>query len=476
MSYCIYIGKNHTETGYAYLAGYGDEPSSHWLEITPARTHLPGTTLSVGVTEQANFPGELIQIPQAEQTARYIAVNYSYYRGLPAPLTNGGLNEHHVAVRDVWSPSRPELQAMTPKPQTGLNYSDLARIVLARATSARHGVELMGNLIAEYGEATYGGNSHLIADAHEGWVVIQFAGGQGLWAAERLGANDIRISRPGYIGEMPLDYQTHPDFMGSANLVALAVAQGWYDPDSGEPFNVNKVYGDGKMRWDGATYVYEELVKRANSPHKISLRDVMWALRTPKLTGDRAGYGQIVPLRPDVAPELGMLWHTQTGAVAAPFVPVYLGVQAVPPEYQMHRYLTADEAALFVNIDRQPNKAKSRVPQAIESTRSAFASFKRLFYLTMQHHERFLPEVTEVWQAFEGRLMAQLPLVEETAVTLYAANQPELARHYLTYFSQTEAMAALRLAETLADSLEARTKLLFGIDAAQPDGSPEVIW
>jgi hypothetical protein len=59
---------------------------------------------------------------------------------------------------------------------------------------------------------------------------------------------------------------------------------------------------------------------------------------------------------------------------------------------------------------------------------------------------------------------------------LYAAGEAELAQNYLTYYCQTEAMNALRLAETLADSLEARTKLLFGIHQSQPNGSPDVIW
>jgi len=79
----------------------------------------------------------------------------------------------------------------------------------------------------EYGYATYGENSHLFADADEGWIVINFAGGQGLWAAQRLGPDDIRVSRPGYIGEIPADYQNHPNFMGSSNLISFAVRQGW---------------------------------------------------------------------------------------------------------------------------------------------------------------------------------------------------------------------------------------------------------
>jgi dipeptidase len=121
--------------------------------------------------------------------------------GVSRSIDHGGLNEYGVAARDVWSPSRPELQKLTPNPQHGLNYSDLSRIVMERAHSAREAVEIVGELIEKYGYATYGGNSHLFADAHEGWVLIDFAGGKGLWIAERLGPNDIRMSYPGYILE-----------------------------------------------------------------------------------------------------------------------------------------------------------------------------------------------------------------------------------------------------------------------------------
>ena len=67
------------------------------------------------------MPGKLIKIPQVSQTYKHIRVSYSYYLGAPSPLTNGGLNEHGVAVRDVWSKSRKELINMTPKNQTGPN-------------------------------------------------------------------------------------------------------------------------------------------------------------------------------------------------------------------------------------------------------------------------------------------------------------------------------------------------------------------
>ncbi len=50
MSYSFYIGKNLVAEGLAYLAGYGDEPSSHWLEIIPHQQHPSGESIEVGVT------------------------------------------------------------------------------------------------------------------------------------------------------------------------------------------------------------------------------------------------------------------------------------------------------------------------------------------------------------------------------------------------------------------------------------------
>ena len=473
MSYGLYIGKNHTSTGISYLAGYGDEPSSHWLEITPRQQHGPDAKVTVGVTQDADLPGLLSDIPQVTETARHIRVSYSYYKGTPAPLTNGGLNEYGVAVRDIWSPSRPELIEMTASTQTGPNYSDLARLILERAKTAREGVLLIGELIAQHGHSTYGGNSHLVADADEAWVVIEFAGGKNLWAAERLGADSIRASRPGYIGDIPIG-SAHPDFLYSPNLVSFAVEQGWFDPKGGQPFNLNLVYGDRRHRWAGVVWIEQEMTARSKRPQKIGIEDVMWAIRTSRLTGDTAGYGQVVPLGKQTRNELRMLWHTQIGSVAAPFVPVYMGVRDVPEEFRQHRYLTAGESTRF--IDTRKPKSVSIVPQAIESTRSATQIFKRLLNLTLRHHDVYLPEVTAVWEGIERQLLTAHQSVARAAELLIAAGERELALDYLTYFSKTELLRSLEVAETLAQALEARTRALYGFKPDPMPRSAEQIW
>lgn len=449
-SYGIYVGKNLTSDGSVFLGGYGDEPSSHWLEIIPARDWPSGSAIKAGATAESKYPGELIGIPQVRRTAKYITMNYSAYAGFPAPITNGGFNEHHVAARDIWSPSREELRNMTPRPQRGLNYSDISKIVMERARTAREAVEIAGALINQFGDATYGGNSHLFADREEGWVLIQFAGGKGLWVAERLGPDDIRVSRPGYIGEVPANYMNHPGFRGSANLISFAVEKGWYDPKDGKPFNANLAYGDGKMRHEAVAMMEQRLRKLAG---KITLTDMIAAVRTPELTRDTAGYGQVAHLRKTPHPELGVLWVAATSPLTAPFVPYHLGVTEVPAEFGRHRYLTEGEAARFMDHEWQ----------GIESTRYAFHVFKRLFYLVAEHRAEFLAEVTSAFTDFESRLAEAQPLVEKTALKLFEAGEPDLARAHLTYRSSTEAMNSLQLGEALASSIEARTKARYGI-------------
>ena len=334
----------------------------------------------MGVTAESDFPGSLSEIPQVTETARHIRVSYSYFRGVPAPLTNGGLNEHGVAARDVWSPSRPELNAMTPSTQNGPNYSDLSRLVLERARTAREGVELIGELTARHGHSTYGGNSHLIADADEAWVVIEFSGGQGLWAAERLGPDSIRVTAGLYRRDFrsrtatPI-FSTRPTSSPSRSNRDVSIPQ----EESGL-FNANLIYGDGQYRWAGVTWIEAwGLIARSKRPGKISIEDIAWAIRTPKLTGDTAGYGQIVPLGRQQHSELRVLWHTQIGSLAAPFVPVYMGVADVPEEFKQHRYLTAGESARCIDM-RKP-QALSIVLQQIEATRSAAQVFRRLLYV-----------------------------------------------------------------------------------------------
>lgn len=475
MSYGIYIGCNHTADGHAYLAGYGDEPSSHWLQIHPAEDYSSDATITVGVTPQADMPGCLSQIPQVSRTARNIRVNYSYYLGVPAPLTNGGLNEYGVAVRDIWSTSRDELIDMTPKDQSGPNYSDLARIVIERAKTAREGVDLIAQLIAEHGYSSYGGNSHLIADPDEAWVVIEFAGGKGLWVAERLGPDSIRASRPGYIGKIPL--QPNDDFLFPAHFFDTAIEQGWHDPADGV-FNVNAVYGDGKHRWEGVKWIESVMRERAELPQKIAVKDIFWSINTEKLTGDTAGYGQVVPLVHPKYSALRMMWHAPVGAVAAPLLPVFLGQTSVPAEYQQHRYLTYGESHRFQDVRKAmatPDSV-SLISQGVETAGSAVYAYKRLMHLAFQKPETILQEVRDHWSHVEAKANSELQDTARAASVLLEANEPELAAQLMTTFSHRKLAEALADCKVLADAAYIRLKAAGDLNFSDSPVSPDQLW
>jgi len=269
----------------------------------------------------------------------------------------------------------------------------------------------------------------MFADAKEGWVLLEFAGGQGLWIAQRLGPDEVRMSYPGYIRDIPLDFRSREDFMGSENFIDFAVSKGWFDPAAGKPFDVMDVYADDEARYPRSA-MEQEL--RAAAP--IDLRRMMNAVRDPRISKDTTGYGQVAQLGKRARPEYHLLWVAPTGSVTAPFVPYRIGVQRIAPQFGKHRYLTKGEASAFLSADWRVQ----------EATEFAGHLFKRLMYYTCEHPQKFLPEVTEALTAFENR--------------------------HLTRYSERAGQDALALGRALLGSIELRTELLYGL--RRPQGEP----
>jgi hypothetical protein len=262
------------------------------------------------------------------------------------------------------------------------------------------------------------------------------------------------MSYPGYVGEIPLDFQSDPDFRGSANFIDFAIDHGWYAPTSGDAFDADKVYGTGHVRYP-RTEMEEEL--RDAAP--VSLRTMLDAVRDRRISKDSTGYGQVAVLRKGERSELRTLWVAPTGSVTAPFMPYRIGVASVPAEYGKHRYLTKGEASGFITRDWQIQ----------EATLFAGRLFKRLMYFTCDHPQKFLPEVSEALTAFEDRMIADQPDLEATASALYTAGHSRLAEQVVTRYTHTRAAEALELGAALLASIEARTRLLYGLRTPKND-------
>jgi len=187
---------------------------------------------------------------------------------------------------------------------------------------------------------------------------------------------------------------------------------------------------------------------------------MMDTVRDPLVSGDQNGYGQVAHLRQGVThPELNMLWVAATGSITTPFIPYWIGVDKVLPEYGRHRYLSHQEEQGFVTKDYEIQ----------EASRFAYITFKRLMYYTCDKPAKFLPEVTEALAAFENQSIDQARGIEATAAKLLDVNEPGMAHGVLTNYSSQRALDGLSLGDSLLASVEARYRLLYGYRA--PTGS-----
>lgn len=468
----IYVGNDLTDDGSTLLGGFGHEPSSHWIGIVPRQQFPEDATTTVGVTEDAAIPGELTEIPQAEETNKYISSFYSEWAGFPPPLTNGGLNEHGLAARDIWSPSRKELVKMAEEaaPQRGPQYSDLAQAAMERASTAREAVEVVGGLMDKHGYSTYGGNSHLFADEDEGWVFINFAHPDGdLWAAERLGSDEVRVSYFGYILDFPVNHEEDPDFMASDKLVSFAKEQGWWD-GKGDTLNLLEVYGVGEFPAEKSieNVPHPKFFQAARNPPEreqeikkmtpISLEDMLALVRDPRWSTDVAGYGQVAHLRPDAHEKLQTLWTATTTAITTPYVPIPIAAKEVPPEFRQHRYMTKHSATNFLDQGWEMQ----------EATRYATREFKRLLYVTGERPGEFLPDVVGPIEHFEQELIAERDAIEQAAQEEFKAGNDQAASDLITDNVRKRLMDSLQLGMNLTEQVEAEIRDRFGV--RKPEG------
>ncbi len=137
-----------------------------------------------------------------------------------------GINDQGVSMSCNWAHSREEnLEGV------GIRRFALRQILLERATSARHGVELLGELIDTHGQADWGGLIYHLADSREAWVVETTTHH---WVARRVRDDEVWVTANRF--RIGTEYD-----LASKGLVEHAIEQGWQGRD--EPFSFAGAYG-----------------------------------------------------------------------------------------------------------------------------------------------------------------------------------------------------------------------------------------
>jgi dipeptidase len=215
----ILVSKGASQDGSVMITYACDAEFVSRMRYIPAQDYKPDAVIEIRQRDGRTF------------TIRQVPHTYAVV---------GNINEHQVAIGETTTSGRRELR----NPDGVLGYGKLMELMLQRAKTAREGIQVIVDLVEEYGY-----NSSMeafsISDPDEAWL-MEIAGpgpgGKGaIWVALRIPDGYVschaNLSR---IGEIP--FKDKKNCLYSRNVQSFAVEKGYYDPGSGKPFRFNEAY------------------------------------------------------------------------------------------------------------------------------------------------------------------------------------------------------------------------------------------
>jgi dipeptidase len=191
------------------------------------------------------------EVDQAEVTWAY---TWSEMPGLL--FSDSYVNEWGVCIASDQCPSREDRPVLT---EGGISYM-LRRLVAERATTARRGVRLAGELVQRFGYDS-SGRTYIISDPEEGWLFCVVHGKH--WLAARVPDDEVAMVANTYTVHQ-VDLADSLNFLASPDIVDYAVSRGWYDSQRDGEFDFASVYSDPEAssdpgnigrQWAGLRYI-----------------------------------------------------------------------------------------------------------------------------------------------------------------------------------------------------------------------------
>lgn len=283
------------------------------------------------------------------------------------------LNESGVAVGSNGCPSREDKPDLT---DGGIGLM-LRRMVAERATSAREGVLVAGELLSTFGYADTG-RTMVIADGQEAWL-LDIVNGKN-WVAARVPDDRCAVIANHYTIHH-VDPEDEANFILSPGLIEYAMERGWYEPERDGRFDFATVFGrDGARKhrsnirraWRGnslvsGTTTTEEwfqptFIKPSKKLSPTILMEILrdhyegteydisedyekcspYEMGQPTICGGGTSFSTVFQLRGDLPPAIGsVMWIAMCRPDASVYVPWYAGITQVPEGFAHGQALDA---------------------------------------------------------------------------------------------------------------------------------------
>ncbi len=507
----IIVGKDASVDGSVMTTHTCDCGVCDWTwRYIPAADHEPGSMRKIYHIDQfkATPPEEGLkwdiytkndtglEIPQVPRTYAFVHGAFGY------------MNENQVAIGESTIGVKERLENRTSTPKFDITM--LTLIAMERAKTARDAINIMGELGEKHGYGfTDTGEMLAVADPNEVWIFEILPVGPlwnpktgqpgAIWAAQRVPDDHVSVCpNESRIGEIDLD---NPDyFMASPNVVSLAVEKGYYDPDSGKPFNWKKAYFDPEGSansthgWHARIWRFFDLVAPSQkfSPDtlnkdlpfsvkpdkKLSLADVI-RLTRDKYEGSQFDVRQTLQAGPFSNPNYltrpykfedqtydtkrfisdsrteyvtvtqsrgwlpnpigGLVWLAWGAQDTSCFMPLYIGITEIPRSFEIGDHWTFDR-------------------------NSARWAFDYVDFHTQVAYSLAIQDVRKAQKKWEGALIERTPTIDKIAHDLYKKD-PAQVPQFLTDYCLNNANRIIDAWWKLGDDLLVKYNHIFIYDA-----------
>ena len=250
----IYVGKDVSENGSSYI-GRSEDIGKRYNKIFtvhPAEDHEPGEMF----TDSYGF-----SMPYPAHTYRYTLTQDSPLMGEgDETFAEVGINENDVAltatVSTYYNNAADEADPLIPN---GICEISMGSIILGQAESARHAVELLGDIVEQYGAGEC--NIMMFSDPNETWYMEIVSGHQ--YAAIKMPTDQV-AAIPNMMLLGTIDVTDTENVIVSDGLVSVAEENGFLKTVDGK-IHVTQTYGAenpgrGQLTrlWQGTYYLNAE--------------------------------------------------------------------------------------------------------------------------------------------------------------------------------------------------------------------------